>query len=166
MSKNKEKKMRFNIVDLLIVVGLIVALVVGVRILNMKPVIQDTEKSIATAVIEIKEVEKNLLDSINVGDTIFLTVDNVDTAKVVALSEPQPTQVLGLDTENGAYKYTSSNNTKYTGYITVEAEVEEDDANIYAGSTSLKVGKAVFVKGKGYSAKGYVVELDTKAKGE
>lgn len=166
MSKNKERKIAFNGIDVLVIVGILVALVVGVRILNMKPLVQEVETRIATAVVELKEVDKALLDRIKVGDDIFLTVDNVDRAKVVAVTEPAPNELLGLDEQKGEYKYTSSPNSKYTGYVTVEAEVKEDDANIYAGSTSLKVGKAVFIKGKGYSSKGYVVELDTKAKGE
>lgn len=163
---SKEKKTKFNIIDILIIVVLLVALAVGVRILNMKPTVQNTDPRVATAIVELREVEKSLLDSIQVGDDIFLTVDNVDAAKVVAVSEPQQTTTIGLDQEKGEFKYSSSNNSKYTGYITIEADVKEDDANIYAGGTSLKVGKAVFIKGKGYSAKGYVLELDTKAKGE
>ena len=167
MSKNKEKKFRFNIIDALVVVILVVAVFIGVRILSLKPVAQENpEKRIATAVVEIKEVEKALLDKIQVGDKIFLTVDNVDEATVVAKTEAMPNEVIGLNQTNNTFQYSSSQNSKYTGLITIEAEVKEDDANIFVGSTSLKVGKPIFVKGKGYSAKAYVLELETKAKGE
>lgn len=166
MNKKKEKKIRFNIIDALIIIVLVVAVFVGIKILSMKPILQDTEKRVATAVVELKEVEKALIDKIQVGDKIFLTVDNVDQAVIVGKTEPAPNEVLGLDQETNTYKYTSSQNSKYTSLITIEAEVKEDDANIYAGGTSLKVGKPVFVKGKGYSSKAYIVELETKAKGE
>lgn len=166
MSKKKEKKIKFNSIDALVVVVLIVAVLIGVKILNMKPIIQDTEKRVVTAVVEIKEAEKALIDKIQVGDKIFLTVDNVDQATVVAKAEAIPNEVVGLDQESNTYKYTSSPNSKHATLVTIEADVKEDDANIYVGGTSLKVGKPVYIKGKGYSSKGYVVELETKAKGE
>lgn len=166
-TSDKKKKVHFNIIDILVIIVLIAAVFVGVKVLTLKPASQpEVETRIATAVVEIRDVEKHFIEQIEVGQKAYLTVDNVDEVTIIDSTGPLPNDILGFDLETGAYTYSSSENSRYKVQLTIQAEVKEDDANIYAGSTSLKVGKGLYIKGKGYSARGFVVELDTKAKGE
>ncbi len=166
MSDKKQRKWRFNSIDVLVTLVLIGAVFIGTKILNMAPTMVEVETRIATAVVEIAGAEKALIDEIEVGDTIFLTVDNVDPATIIAKQEATPTTLLAFDEATNSYVETSTEEGVYKSLITIEAEVRENDANIYAGNTPLKVGAPVFVKGKGYSSKAYIVELETRAKGE
>ncbi len=165
MSKTtSRKKFKFNIVDILIIIVLIGALIIGSRILGLgrqMGIGLDGTKAIFT--VELSDGTLELFNQMQVGDVVNIALDSVDYATITEISEPTPTMVQAFDTITGKYKFAAPQNPRYTAFITVEAEANENESSIYVGNTEVKVGKPVFIKGKGYSGKGFIVKLDTSS---
>ncbi|PHV71279.1 hypothetical protein CS063_06200 [Sporanaerobium hydrogeniformans] len=163
MSKEiNKKKMKFNIIDVVVIIVLIVAFIIGSRILGLgKKMGIGMEETKATFTVELRDAPLELFNQMQVGDEVNIAIDSVDYGRITAISEPEPTMVQAFDTTTGKYNFVAPQDPRYTAYITIEANANESDASVLVGNTEVKVGKAIFVKGKGYSGKGYVVELDT-----
>ncbi len=159
ISGGDKPKPSFNIIDIAILGVIAIVLVIGIRFLDRNPGSVTTPTTTVQALAEITWTDLNLLERITPGDEIYLTVDNVDKAVVVDVAL-KPTIYTGFDQETQTYKETQGIGDSYTGYITIQAQAREDDANFYVGTTSLKVGAPIFIKGKGYSARAFILEMD------
>ncbi len=165
MSKaTSKRKLKFNIVDVFIIIVLIGALIIGSRILGLgRKMGIGLDGTKATFTVELSEGTLELFNQMKVGDVVNIALDSVDYATITEISEPTPTTVQTFDTITGKYKFAAPENPKYSAFITVEAEANENESSIFVGNTEVKVGKPIFIKGKGYSGKGFIVKLDTSS---
>ncbi|ONI38049.1 hypothetical protein AN640_02900 [Candidatus Epulonipiscium fishelsonii] len=150
-------KVKFNWIDGIITLVIIGVLCLGIKLLNRENISLLENKVPYTFVAEIANVEMALLEPIQPNDEIYLTVDNVDRA-VISDVMIEPVETLIFDAKNVAYKEVVMPK-KYNGLITIEVMAQEDPANIMVGSTPIKVGKGIFVKGPGYSSKAHILEI-------
>ena len=73
--------------------------------------------------------------------------------------ESKPAETMVYNSIDGTY----SNEViegKYDVYVTIEADTDVSDLAIKAGSTAVKVGAEIPVRGKGYASTGYVIGID------
>lgn len=159
----KKMKKKFNVFDVIIILVIIAAFFVGSRILGLGTrlgVGADAAK--VTFAVEVRDARKELFTQMQIGDTVNISLDSVDYATVTEISTPEPSLVQGFDSIEGKYKFTAPDDSKYTAFVALEADGYQDESSVYVGSSVVKVGQLVYVKGKGYSGRGYVIKLDTK----
>lgn len=151
-----EKKARFTLVDLLII--LIIAAVVAVAVIKILPskVGQKTEKISFTVLLTQKE--DGFIDAMSVGDEVSISNKEKDTARITKLSK-EDSEVMTFDSIEGEYK-TEKLNDKQDVYVTMEADASVTDSLITAGTTPIKVGLEMPVRGKGYASTGYVIDIE------
>lgn len=148
---------RINIVDLLIAV-LIIAIAGGIYLVFFGgEEKQVTETSKVVYDFEITNVNKDFVDAINPGDLIRDSVRGNELGTVVSKTFRNAT-MLNEDLINGRYVIADVPGT-YDVVITIEANANITPANIIVGGAEIKVGKKIFIKGKGYANQGFVTKL-------
>lgn len=151
-----DRKARFTIIDLLIVIVLIGGLAfVGIKFMPKET--KETTKAVYTVMLNGKD--KEFSNAITVGDTVSISNKEKDTG-VVTDVKSMPAESIQLDSINGTYSKGEIQN-KQDVYVTIESKVTATDSLIKAGNTPIKVGLSMPVRGKGYASMGFVVELET-----
>lgn len=160
----ENKKVKFNGIDVLIIVLIIAVACAGFYILygrNQAGVVsaQDTK---VTVVVELTGREQNLADEIKVGDTVMIGEKDKMPA-VVENVEIVPAKMTGYDTINGAVK-----NSLIPGQvdirITMSGDGSETEKSVEISGVSIRVGEETVVASKGWAGKGYVIGLETDSK--
>lgn len=163
------KKIKFNVVDGIIILAVVVVAVVG--ILYMKGVFGPSSDTVsaarevtATYRVEFTGKEQRLTELPKVGDTVNVGVKEKATAKVVDV-EINPARKVTYELEkDGAAKWVEVPN-QYDISLILESDATETANAITASGVALRVGEEAVVRGKGYSVEGYILSLDTAAKG-
>ncbi|ONI38579.1 hypothetical protein AN639_11235 [Candidatus Epulonipiscium fishelsonii] len=150
-------KVKFNWIDGIIILIIIGVLGIGIHLLNRENVSFSKPKVPYNFLAEIANVDMDLLKPIKSGDEIYLTVDNVDKA-IIKDVKIEPVKTIIFDADTSVYKEVDMPH-KYNGFVTIEVMAHEDTANIMVGSTPIKVGKGIFVKGPGYSSKAHILDM-------
>ena len=152
-----EKKVKFTVVDAVIIVVVLAALLVGASKL-MPSLMAGSEKEKVDFTVLIQKEDMTFADAITVGDRVTISLTEKDGGIVKAV-EAQPAKTLAYNSIDGTY----ANETiegKYDVYVTVEADMEINDLALKAGGTAVKVGAEIPVRGKGYASMGYVIEIN------
>lgn len=155
-----DKKARFTFIDLLI----ILVIIAGIAAAGWKliPRGENTNvKAVYTVMLAGKDDE--FIDSMHIGDTVSISNKEKDTGKITKL-ETKPAESIQFNSIKGEYALDSIANKKDI-FVTIESSATETDSIIKAGSTPVKVGLEMPVRGKGYASNGYVVALDTVEQG-
>lgn len=145
----KEKKLRINIVDFIIILVVIVAISAA---LILKPLlfaggtVAETKTEIIT--IELAKQKQYMTENIVVGETAYDAVADTPFGKVVSYDIKPATETVVSKTD-GTVK-TASVPERYDIYVNLEAS---------AGSTA-EVGKLATIYTKSFKASGYVVEIN------
>lgn len=148
---------RVSLVDLLIVL-LIVLIAGGVYFVFFGGA--DKQVVHTTKVIydfEITNVNKDFVDAINPGDPIRDSVRGNELGTVVS-KESKSATMLNEDLINGRYVIADVPGA-YDVVITIEANANITPANVIVGGAEVKVGKKIFIKGKGYASQGFVTKM-------
>ncbi|OOB79408.1 MAG: hypothetical protein BEN19_07640 [Epulopiscium sp. Nuni2H_MBin003] len=158
------KNLKFSIIDIAVILAFAVIVAVGIILLGQGSVAIAAKTVQIEVIAEIASVDKPLIESIGL-DQIYLTVDNVDTATITNV-ELETYQETIYNKYSNSYELVDNVNNKYNGIITFVTEVTESDMDFMRGSTKIKVGLPVYIKGKGYSARAYIIEMRVIGGGE
>ena len=154
-----QKKVRFTVIDALIIIFVIAAGAFAVFKFMPARMSSQGGKTKAVFTVMISQKEKDFADAISIGDTVSISNKEKDTGTVVAV-ESQPAESLQFNSIDGDYKMQTSPD-KYDVFVTIEGEASEDEKLVSVGTTPVKVGLEMPVRGKGYASMGFVVGLDT-----
>lgn len=164
------KKVKFNVVDIIIILAVIAVAVVGV--FYMKGLFgggsSDSSSSArevtATYQVEFTGKEQRLTELPKVGDSVNVGVKEKAPAKVIDV-QINPARKVTYDVRgDGKAQWTEIPN-QYDVLLTLESDAVESKSSISASGVVLRVGEEAVVRGKGYSAEGYILNLNTTEKG-
>lgn len=154
-----EKKAKFTWIDALIILIVIAAGAVGV--IKFAPsLLTKTERSKTEFTVLISEKDESFAQAMSVGDRVTLSLTENDGG-VVKDIKTEPAQVMVFDSIAGSYKIQELE-AKCDIYVTVEADAAKTELAVKTGDTKIRVGEQVPVRGKGYAANGYIIEVDEK----
>lgn len=160
---NKEKtSFRFNAFDMIVIILILIVCVAAVSFLGgtNNQALADEHKTVYFTV-EINDiVNEEYADKIEIGAAVKESTKGYYLG-VVEKVDVRPTRRTATDFEKGAYKRVDVPDT-YSVYVTLKCNGTETDSDISAEGQSIKVGKEMAIKGKGFAGLGYVTELRTE----
>ena len=147
-----QKRARFTFIDLLIILVIIAAAAFAVWRFAPDRSASGTKASF-TVMLTAKD--DAFLSAMHIGDKVYISNKEKDTG-VIAKIEAKPAESLQFDSMDGKYVLSEIKN-KNDILVTIEADASETDTMITVGSTPVKVGLEMPVRGKGYASMGYIV---------
>lgn len=152
---------KINALDAVIILMVLVACVFGYKFVNKQQTVispRNTNKVIYQ--IRTKESLPNTFNMIEEGTVIFDSLKNYQIGKVIK-KEILPSERLEINLSNGEYERTELPQENYNDILlTIEADAYFSDQNISIGDYIIKVGKEIYIKGKGYADSGYIVSIE------
>ncbi|MCH5210047.1 MAG: DUF4330 domain-containing protein [Oscillospiraceae bacterium] len=152
-----EKKVKFTVIDAVIIVVVLAALIVGIKKI-MPSIMMGAENEKVDFTVLIQNEGENFADAITVGDRVTISLTEKDGG-IVKNVETKPAVTLAYNSIDGTYA-SETIEGKYDVYVTIEAEMDINDLALKTGGTAVKVGAEVPVRGKGYASMGYVIEIN------
>lgn len=166
MSNMKQKKKPFfNIIDVLVVLILIVAIAASFWLLRNKnaSIGSSFSSSAATPVeftllvlksdaVTIPDIERQI------GADVYCSTDNSYLGTLTAV-EPEVYSNIEYSTVAGSYVIYEDEAYR-TVYLTIRGDASITDKDITVGSSSIKVGATLAVKGKGFAVNSYIVDIN------
>lgn len=151
------KKSKFTAVDAVIILVAVLVLVVGAMKLAPRFMNKTTGDAVDCKIL-ISSAEPQLGEAIKVGDEVTLSLTEKDGG-VVKDVVVRPAEKIAFDSIKGEYVKQEIDN-KCDIEVTVSVQANISDTAVTVGSTVLKVGAETPVRGKGYAAMGYAIELN------
>lgn len=152
-----EKKIKFTVIDAVIILVILAALAIGVKkVIPMFMNAGGDEKIDFTVLIQKEDI--GFADAITVGDNVTVSLTEKDGGTVKDV-KAEPAVTLAYNSIDGAYSNEIIEG-KYDVYITIEAEASVSDLALKTGGTAVKVGAEIPVRGKGYASMGYVIDIN------
>ncbi len=147
---------RVNVIDIAIIL-----IIITVGFVAAKFIFPDANKEVVTRKIEY-DVEllhntRELAEMIKIGDEIRDSVKGEYLGKIIK-TEIRPTTMITANTDEGRFIKAELPNL-YDVIITLEASGKETENSIIAEGQEIKVGKRMYVKGKGYAGAGYILGI-------
>ena len=155
--KMSEKKRKFTVIDVIIVLILAAAVVFGAYKL-LPSVIHPSNMRHITFTVMLQQQDQNLADAINEGDRVTISYTEKDGG-IVKSKRIEPATAMVFNSMDGVYMNETLDG-KVDVYVTLEADVKANDLVMKAGGTPIKVGVELPIRGKGYASSGYVIETD------
>lgn len=153
-----QKKVKFTLIDaLIILVAVAVAAVIVFKFMPAK--MAGGEKSKAVFTVMLTGKDEAFANAVHIGDVVSISNKEKDTGVVTAV-EAKQAESLEYNSNEGKYVVQKATG-KRDVYVTIEADASEDDKLIQVGTTPVKVGLSMPVRGKGYASMGYIVTADT-----
>ncbi|HIW48757.1 MAG TPA: DUF4330 domain-containing protein [Firmicutes bacterium] len=152
----EKKTVRVRWFDLVVLIVIIAAVVIGYRFTHRETVV--TSRNIQYT-FELVDNPEGFHELIHEGDTITDNVKNYYMGQVVSV-EAIPYTIQVNDLENGVVREAEVPGRE-TVLVTVEAPVTENGGNLTVnGYFLVKTGLDVAVKGNGYAGRGYILYMD------
>ncbi len=152
-----EKKVRFTVIDAVIIIVLLAAAVFAC--LKLLPsVMTSGEHRTVDFTVLVQNEDESFADAITIGDRVTISLTEKDGGTVKAV-ETKPAQTLAYNSIDGTYA-NETIESKCDVYVTIEADMDISDLALRAGGTPVKVGAEIPVRGKGYASMGYVIEIN------
>lgn len=150
---------RVNIIDFCIVFVLVIVIIGGIFIINMlsNSQIRDTNQAVRYDV-EFRYKPKEFGESIQIGGEVRSSIDGSYLGKLVN-KKIVPSANIIPNAEEGKY-VKAELPEEYDVIITIEANAVITDQEILAEGKDIKIGKQMFIKGKGYASPGFIVGID------
>lgn len=155
-----QKKVRFTLIDALIIVAVLAMAAVVFKVFAPAKMSGGGTQTKAVFTVMLTYKDKDFADAISVGDVVSISNKEKDTGVVTAV-EANPAESLEYNANEGKYTVQTIND-KTDVYVTIEADATADEKLIQVGTTPVKVGLDMPVRGKGYASMGYIVKADTK----
>lgn len=153
------KKIKWTLIDTLIVILVIVAGVALMSVFGKKTATGDMKK--IEAVVLIANEETYVGDALAVGDEITISLTEKDSGTLKAV-EIKDAEAMTFNSIDGTYA-TEPIEGKVDIYATVELLAAENNFAFTCGSTKVKVGEKMPFRSKGYALEGFVVEINEKS---
>lgn len=152
------KKMKFSFVDAVIVLAVIAVLAVGIKLL---PGISagGEQKEVYFTVLASKS-DEGIDELVNVGDEVQISFSERAFATVVGVSA-EPSEEYEYFQPKGVYM-THVLEGKSDVKVLLKCMADVSDTKIATGDVPIRVGAEMPVRGKGYTLKGYVIELEER----
>lgn len=162
----RKVKMKFNIMDVLILLGIVAvaAVLLYVFVLSENTPVDSlagNEATKVTYVIEISGVDDIYTDKISVGETLIDSSKKMNIGTIVAV-ESQPYVYLGKNLNAGTMELTTVEG-KSTIYITVEADAVMSGFSYNIGGYTIYVGQQVTLSLPHFVGVGYCISLETQS---
>lgn len=152
-----EKKVKFTVIDAVIILVVLAALAVGVKkVMPMLAGGTGTEKVDFTVLVQKEDI--GFADAITVGDNVTVSLTEKDGGTVKEV-KAEPAVTMAYNSIDGTYANETIDG-KYDVYITIEADAKVSDLAVKTGGTAVKVGAEIPVRGKGYASMGYVIAIN------
>lgn len=151
------RKTKFTVIDAVIFIVVLLGLAVGVKML--KPdLFSGSEKGVVTFTVLVSECDEGTGDIIKPGDEVSISFSEEAYATVVGVSE-EPCEEHKFFAPKGVYM-THKVEGKSDLKILLSCPASISDTRIANGDVPIRVGGEMPVRGKGYTVKGYVIELE------
>lgn len=151
-----EKKVKFTVIDAIIILVIIAVIAVGA--VKLAPsMFNRAEKEKIEFTILISGKEPNFSEAMSIGDRVTLSLTEKDGG-VISDIRTEPAELMVFDSIDGSYKIQQLED-KEDIYLTVEADVTISDLVIKTGDTEIRVGEQIPVRGKGYATTGFIIEV-------
>lgn len=158
----RKRKMKFNIMDVLILlaVAAVAAVLVYVFVLSENTPVDSlggTPTTKITYVVELTGIDDALSDNISVGETLIDAAKKMNIGTIVAV-ETQPYVYLGKNLTDGTMELTTVDN-KSTIYVTVEADATLTGIAYSISGYDIYVGEKVYLSLPDFTGTGYCISL-------
>lgn len=157
---------RLNSLDWIIIFVLILAVTGGIYYFTFMRQTSGEAVEISFTV-ELRGVKtgdaEGLIDMPRIGDNIYDSVRGYYLGVVTDIYT-EPTTAFTWNQLEARFEEPEYPN-ECNLYVTVKAEGSENDSVITTGDVELRVGKEMYIKGKGYASPGYITDLRTAKKG-
>ncbi|MCD8390530.1 MAG: DUF4330 domain-containing protein [Firmicutes bacterium] len=153
----EKSKAKFSVIDAVIILVVLAAIAVGVKMLLPRFISSGETKTVECTVL-LSSTEKELAEAMSEGDNVTISLTEKDGGTIKAI-EVKNAERSTFDSMSGAF-VTQELENKFDIYVTIELEAEITDTAIQTGTTVLKVGSEIPVRGKGYAATGYCIGIN------
>lgn len=150
------KTKKWTIIDTLIVIVVVAALAVVWMMFGPDVTDKAVNEKVSFTVM-IQDREKGLADTMTAGDKVTLSLTEKDGG-IIKEVKTEPTVVMVYDSIKGEYR-NEVNAEREDIYITIEADCDVNDKVMKTGDTTIRVGEGIPIRGKGYAANGYIIEI-------
>lgn len=153
----KNRKFKFNYVDIIIILLVAAAFVVGYKFIN-KTFTHTAETPDVSFTVEVKSVPEDYEEMFAEGDEVRDAVKGDVLGKITDISSKPATDV-SPDSVSGQYRV-SEYPDREDVYITIEGTPSSYGANIIIAQQEIKVGNMIYFKKPGAVGRGYIVAMD------
>lgn len=157
-----EKKIKFNFVDVIIILAVVAMFVFGINFVK-KGVTTSQQYPKISFTVEIKCMPEDYDEKFKIGDKICDSVKG-DTFGVVTNITSKPATDLVEKSDEGVYSIAEYKNREDV-YITIEGTPTQYGADVIIAQQKIKVGEMLYIKNIGTVGRGYVVEMKTEEQG-
>ncbi len=161
-------KAKFNIIDALIVVAVVLIAVVAVWFLggnNDTGTANETQNTTAIFKIQLTKAEKTLYDKFLAGlendESVWIGIKERFEGKLTGI-ELSPASKVGTDLSSGK-AVLLEDPVLYDITLEVTANALETKSEISSSNTPIRVGEETAIRGKGFAGYGFVIDLATCA---
>lgn len=150
-------KAKFTLIDAGIIIVILAVLAVGIKIL--KPdMFSNAETQTVNLSVMVTNTDSGIGDIIKVGDEVSISFSEKAFAYVTDVKEV-PHEKREFNNYKGQYE-TSVISGKSDLIVGLKCEASVTDTKISNGNLAIRVGSEMPVRGKGYTIKGYVIEVE------
>ena len=151
------KKSRFTFIDAIIILVILAA--GAAAVIKFAPgILSGGEKSTVSFSVMVSEADEGVSRVIRIGDEVSISFSEKAYAKVTGVSEKEH---IESEFNQNTGKYVSQKvEGKSDVIINLECDADISDTEIANGAVPIRVGSEMPVRGKGYTLKGYVIEVD------
>ena len=155
-----KNKIKFNVIDALIIAGVILVLAVfGYYALGGWEMSDSGKEKIMNYTVEIQGVPEEYLNKVNIGDDVFDVRKGSAIGKVAAVGEARPYKTVAENINEGAFVM-SEVPGKYTFDVTIRTPYKESAAGYTVNDMDLKVGRSVTIKTAGLATDAVILKLE------
>lgn len=150
------KKIKFTIIDAGIIVALLAVLVIGIKVLGGNIKSGETKEVYFTVLAT--NVESGVSEIVKEGEKVSISFSEEAYATVLGASE-EPYIEMQLHDGKGIY-FQHEVEGKSDVKVLLKCDATITDTKISNGNVAIRVGEEMPVCGKGYTIKGYVIEVE------
>ena len=151
------KKVKFTIIDAMIIIALIAVIVVGVNIITGKNNTEGIKKEVTFTVLAGGS-DEGVSQVVRIGEEVGISFSEEAYATVVDVEET-PFKEAQFISGKGYY-LTHEVVGKSDVKITLKCEADITDTKITNGNVPIRVGEYTPICGKGYTIIGYIIDVE------
>ena len=152
------KKTKFTIIDAGIIVALLAVIVIGIKVLGGNYNSGET-KEVYFTVLATKQ-DAGVSEAVKEGEKVSISFSEEAYATVLG-AEEEPHKESRLNEGKGKY-FTHEVEGKSDVKVYLKCDAKISDTKIANGNVAIRVGEETPVCGKGYTIKGYIVEVEER----
>ena len=160
----KERKLRFNFIDVIIIL-LIAAIVFALLYIfvfsEKKDVVEDTKETTITYVIQGTKIDERFDGIVKAGDYVENSVNHKALGTVVGV-QSEPYQVISFNSEEDK-EVVAQVEGKISVNLTIESKAEESDKAFSIDGCDIRVGQKYSLALPGMNLSGYCIAISSES---